>query len=214
MPFAPPRAVELKPGCEPPKIRQHSPPQKAIVIREAVIQTVLEQGVLGKNTPILPIPKSNRPDKWQVLPEDPEAINSTDLGSAFYLYMLMICWLSPGKLVKHHQLKWSKICWMLFSGLKDCGGTGSISYFSSSGAFSTCINHGLHHDNRVRTLQTHGLPKYPCGWGLGRVWLEGTFTSWGQPWDCWGFLSVQKLTLHRAQRFFLIVGHRLRPFSD
>lgn len=79
--------------------------EKAIVIIEAASVPVgagSARQAVRKNTPILPIPKSNRLDKWKVVPEDPEAINSivvptaqivpdthavADLSSAFHLFL-------------------------------------------------------------------------------------------------------------------------------
>lgn len=47
MTFAPPHVVKVKPSSKLPKIRQYLLPQKAIVIIEGVIQSLLEQGVIG-----------------------------------------------------------------------------------------------------------------------------------------------------------------------
>ncbi|XP_044197682.1 uncharacterized protein LOC122972712 isoform X3 [Thunnus albacares] len=77
---APPHEVTLKPGAKLPMVRQYNLPHKSIAGIEGVIQSLLDQGVLVQttspcNTPILPIPKANRPDEWRFV-QDLQAINS------------------------------------------------------------------------------------------------------------------------------------------
>lgn len=76
---APPHKVTLKPNVTMPAIRQYNLPPKAIAGIETVIQSLLDQNVLTQttspcNTPILPLPKPNRPDEWRFV-QDLQAIN-------------------------------------------------------------------------------------------------------------------------------------------
>lgn len=77
---APPHKVTLKPYAKLPTIRQYNLPHKSIAGIEGVIQSPLDQGVLVQtsspcSTPILPIPKANRPDEWGFV-QDLQAINN------------------------------------------------------------------------------------------------------------------------------------------
>ncbi|XP_053183950.1 uncharacterized protein LOC128367259 [Scomber japonicus] len=77
---APPHKVTLKPNVTLPAIRQYNLPHRAITGIETVIQSLLDQNVLVQtsspcNTPILPIPKPNRPDEWRFV-QDLQAINN------------------------------------------------------------------------------------------------------------------------------------------
>ncbi|XP_027139064.1 uncharacterized protein LOC113746658 [Larimichthys crocea] len=77
---APPHKVTLKPNAKLPMIRQYNLPHRAVVGIESVIQSLLDQDVLVQttspcNTPILPIPKANRPDEWRFV-QDLQAINN------------------------------------------------------------------------------------------------------------------------------------------
>ena len=77
---APPHKVTLKPNAKLPVIRQYNLPHKAIMGIGSVIHSLLEQGVLVEttsacNTPILPIPKPNRPNEWRFV-QDLQAINN------------------------------------------------------------------------------------------------------------------------------------------
>ena len=77
---APPHKVTLKHDAKLPMIRQYHLPHKAISGIAGVIQSLLDQGVLVQttspcNTPILPIPKANRPDEWRFV-QDLQAINN------------------------------------------------------------------------------------------------------------------------------------------
>ncbi|XP_053170461.1 uncharacterized protein LOC128354223 [Scomber japonicus] len=77
---APPHKVTLKPNVTLPAIRQYNLPHRAITGIETVIQSLLDQNVLVQtsspcNTPILPIPKPNRPAEWRFV-QDLQAINN------------------------------------------------------------------------------------------------------------------------------------------
>ena len=77
---APPHKVTLKPNAKLPMIRQYNLPHRAVVGIESVIQSLLDQDVLVQttspcDTPILTIPKANRPDEWRFV-QDLQAINN------------------------------------------------------------------------------------------------------------------------------------------
>uniref|UniRef100_UPI00398ECE3E uncharacterized protein n=1 Tax=Pristiophorus japonicus TaxID=55135 RepID=UPI00398ECE3E len=74
-----PHRVQLIKNAVLPSIRQYRLPPEAENGIEPVISALLEQGVLEKtqspcNTPILPIPKVNRPNEWRFV-QDLRAIN-------------------------------------------------------------------------------------------------------------------------------------------
>lgn len=77
---AQPHKVTLKPNAKLPMIRQYNLPHRAVVGIESVIQSLLDQDVLVQttspcDTPILTIPKANRPDEWRFV-QDLQAINN------------------------------------------------------------------------------------------------------------------------------------------
>ncbi|XP_034089450.1 uncharacterized protein LOC117557643 [Gymnodraco acuticeps] len=83
---APPHRVTLKANARLPAIRQYNLPQKAILGITGVIESLLAQGLLVYtsspcNTPILPIPKHNRPDEWRFV-QDLQAINAIVIPTA------------------------------------------------------------------------------------------------------------------------------------
>ncbi len=83
---APPHRVTLKPNAPLPRIRQYKLPPQAIAGIEHVIQSLLDQDVLTPtispcNTPMLPIPKLNRPGEWRFV-QDLQAINNIVIPSA------------------------------------------------------------------------------------------------------------------------------------